>query len=486
MKAWMNRARGTALRLLTWTPERALGRWLFGGALAAVLCALLLGVNYAFGALSNLNDIGTWQNRLFFLVLSALAQGLLLLLVTALHRGSYARLALRELVMTAGYYIQLMAINQKTYAFMEVTLPLVRAMDAGGLSAMSGLSTNLSSPALTLLYVVTRGPVYDMYMVKLLCIFALCAMAACAMNWADRWGAGIRAEVVLALCLILPQGFMSAACAAQIDVVCVALLAAAYTCVTAERAHPVAGAVLYGLACAMSGLALYALPVCVLLMKNKALRPAHLALSTLVAVGCCVPAVLAGQSALKALFSLVRASIGVPEYATGAPHVFSIFPRYAMDEMPEYFILKRLPGTDPLKYASPYYMAWGYAQIMHGLMMACLALYGMAVAHLRGRKGMSGTAKALTLSLIACLLCPGVTAGAWLLPCMIGMLAIVTEPRLRLPACAVIFATAGAAAYPVTGEILLPMVVAAVLCLLSALGLLGLFDGLREEAARRG
>ena len=486
MKAWMNRARGLALRLLTWTPERAMSRWLFGGALAAVLCALLLGGNYAFGALSNLNDIGTWQNRLFFLVLSALAQGLLLLLVTALHRGSYARLALRELVMTAGYYIQLMAINQKTYAFMEVTLPLVRAMDAGGLSAMSGLSTNLSSPALTLLYAVTRGPIYDMYMVKLLCIAALCALAAFAMGWADRRGAGIRAEVVLALCLILPQGFMSAACAAQLDVVCVALLAAAYTCVTEERAHPVAGAVLYGLACAMSGLALYALPVCVLLMQRKALRPAHLLLSALVAVACCVPAVLAGQSALKALLSLVRASLGVPEYATGAPHVFSIFPRYAMDEMPEYFILKHLPEINPVKYASPYYTEQGFTQIMHGLTAACLALYGMAVAHLRGRKGMSGTAKALTLSLIACLLCPGVTAGAWLLPCMIGMLAIVTEPRLRLPACAVIFATAGAAAYPVTGEILLPMVLAAALCLLSALGLLGLLNGLREEAVRRG
>ena len=486
MKAWMNRARGTALRLLTWTPERALGRWLFGGALAAVLCALLLGVNYAFGALSNLNDIGTWQNRLIFLVLSAMAQWLLLLLVTALHRGSYARLALRELVMTAGYYIQLMAINQKTYAFAEATLPLVRAMDAGGLSAAAGLGTNLSSPALTLLCAVTRGPVYDMYMVKLLCIFALCAMAAFAMSWADRNGAGIRAEVVLALCLILPQGFMSAACAAQIDVVCVALLAAAYTCVTAKHAHPVAGAVLYGLACAMSGLALYALPVCALLMKKRTLRPAHLAISALVALGCCVPAVLAGQSVTDALLSLVRANTGIPEYATGAPHVFSIFPRYAAEEMPEYFILKHLPEIDTVKNASPYYTEQGFRLIMRGMALACLALYGMAVACLGGRRGMSGTAKALTLSLIACLLCPGATAGAWLLPCMIGMLAIVTEPRLRLPACAVIFATAGAAAYPVTGEILLPMVVAAVLCLLSALGLLGLFDGLREEAARRG
>ena len=486
MKAWMNRMRDAALRLLTWTPRRALTRWLLGGALAAALCALLLGVNYAFGALSNLNDIGTWQNRLIFLVLSAMAQGLLLLLVTALHRGSYARLALRELVMTAGYYIQLMAINQKTYAFVEATLPLVRAMDAGGLSAAAGLGTNLSSPALTLLYAVTRGPVYDMYMVKLLCILALCALAVLAMVWADRRGIGLRAEVLLTLCLILPQGFMSASCAAQLDVVCVALLAASLTCLTAKRPRAVTGALFYGLACAMSGFALYALPAFALLMKKKALRPAHLALAALVAVACCVPAALAGQGMGGALASLLRANLGLPEYASGSPNLLSMFPRYAMEEMPEYFVLKRLPNIDAETNFSPYYTQAGFAAIMRGLALACLALYGMAVAFLSGRKGMSGTVRALALSLVACLLCPGATAGAWLLPCVLGLLAIVTEPRLRLPACMLLFATAGAAAYPVTGEILLPLVVALALCLLALLDLLGLFDGLREGGLRRG
>ena len=57
--------------------------------------------------------------------------------------------------------------------------------------------------------------------------------------------------------------------------------------------------------------------------------------------------------------------------------------------------------------------------------------------------------------------------------------------RLRLPACAVIFATAGAAVYPVTGEILLPMVAALALCLLALFDLLGMFDGLREGGLRR-
>ena len=484
MNGAMIRARDAALRLIARKPKNALRQWLLGGALAVLLCALLLGVNYAFGALSNLNDIGTWQNRLVFLVLSAGAQGLLLLLVTAVHRGSYARLALRQGIVTAGFYIQLLAINQKTYAFVEVLLPVIRAMDADGLAAIGALSTNLSSPALTLLYAVTRGPVYDMYMVKLLCIAALCALAVLAMVWADRRGIGLRAEVLLTLCLILPQGFMSASCAAQLDVVCVALLAASLTCLTAKRPRAVAGALLYALACAMSGFALYALPAFALMMKKKAVRPAHLVLAVLVAVACCLPAALAGQGMGGALASLLRANLGLPEYATGSPNLLSMFPRYAMEEMPEYFILKRLPNIDPETNFSPYYTQQGFEAIMRGLALACLALYGMAVAFLSGRKGMSDSARALALSLVACLICPGATAGVWLLPCVLGLLAIVTEPRLRLPACMVLFATAGAAAYPVTGEILLPMVVASSLCLLAVLCLLGVFDGLREGGLR--
>ena len=484
MNGAMIRARDAALRLIARKPKNALRQWLLGGALAVLLCGLVGLVNYAFGALSNLNDIGTWQNRLVFLVLSAGAQGLLLLLVTAVHRGSYARLALRQGIVTAGFYIQLLAINQKTYAFVEVLLPVIRAMDAGGLAAIGALSTNLSSPALTLLYAVTRGPVYDMYMVKLLCIAALCALAVLAMVWADRRDIGLRAEVLLTLCLILPQGFMSASCAAQLDVVCVALLAASLTCLTAGRPRAVAGALLYGLACAMSGFALYALPAFALMMKKKAVRPAHLVLAVLVAVACCLPAALAGQGMGGALASLLRANLGLPEYATGSPNLLSMFPRYAMEEIPEYFILKRLPNIDPETNFSPYYTQQGFEAIMRGLALACLALYGMAVAFLSGRKGMSDSARALALSLVACLICPGATAGVWLLPCVLGLLAIVTEPRLRLPACMVLFATAGAAAYPVTGEILLPMVVASSLCLLAVLCLLGMFDGLREGGLR--
>ena len=46
-----------------------------------------------------------------------------------------------------------------------------------GLSAMNDMRLNLSAPAVTALYLLTRGPIYDMYMLKLACMGAFLLMA---------------------------------------------------------------------------------------------------------------------------------------------------------------------------------------------------------------------------------------------------------------------------------------------------------------------
>lgn len=458
-------------------PARPQNRWLFGALLACALSGLVSVFHISYGALNNLNDIGGWPPRALFILMAGVVHFLLLMMTTALHRDSYARLALRQLIVTAGFYIAELAINQKTYVFMEQLLPLIRQMDEGGLSAIALMNTTLSSPALTLLYAVTRGPIYDMYMVKLLCMGCYCALCLLAMYAGERLKLGWRTEVLLTFCLILPQGFISAACSAQLDIVCLLLLGASLACLFARRPHPLAGAILYGLAIAMSGFALYALPIYVLLISDGHLRMRHLAVCAGVVLLCCLPAVLAGQGMDAALLSLVRANFSLPTYASGSPSLMSLFPRVAIEEMPEYFILKQLPALDPVTNFSPYYTQAGYAMIMHGLTLAALAMYALLAVYLARNVSMPVLNRALALSLGACLICPGATASAWLLCCMLCVLAILARPQLRVAACTVLFATAGASVYAVSAEILLPMIVALTLCLLALFAVLGLFDG---------
>ena len=445
---------------------------------AALLAALTAAYNMTGGLLFNLNDIGSYRNRVLFTAMTAGVHLLLLAIATLLYRKSALRLLFRQIILTAGFQIMLFAINQKTFAYVQQMQPLVRAMDTGALSAIAGAKTSLSAPALTLLYLITRGPVYDMYLVKLFAIACDMLLALLIMRAADARGMGWRAEAALALCLILPQGFMAAACAAMIDHAAVLLLALSL-CLCAgwigRRERPLAGALCFGGAAALSGLALCALPAFVLLILKGKLKPAHLLCAALLALMCCVPAALSGVPAGEAFGSLLRANLGVPEFASGAPNLTNLFPRAVVEEMPGYFMLSHMPEIDTLTNAQPHYTQEHMEIAMRSLALLGIALLlGVWALALCGKE-MSELRRALALTLGALLLCPGASAGAWLAADMLCVLALLEETGLRLPACLTLFATMCACAYPVAGEVLLPMILATAMCGAALLMLLGVF-----------
>ena len=474
------RADRAAGRLCAAAPKSALSRMVFGGVMAALLSGLVAAYNVSAGPLRNLNDIGGWDNRLLFILMTAAVQGLLLLAAAFVHRGGYARLALRQVILTAGFVIMLLPINQKTLAFTGQTLPLIRDMDAQGLAAIAGMQTNQSSAAMTLLYLITRGPVYDMYMVKLACCAAMCALGLAVLVAGERMRLGVRADALFALSLILPQGFMSAACAAQTGVIAAALMAVSLLLLTGERPRLWAGALCYGAAAAVCGAALYALPVYAALMLRGRLKARHMLAALCLMLLAQIPAIIAGQSAAAALLSPLRALFGAPQYASGVPNIMSIFPRAAMEEMPEYFLISHLPAVDPVTNFSPFFTQANIEIVMRGFAVLGLAIYAMVwMMTLRSR--MDDTGRAFTLTLAAMLVCPGADAGMWLLLSAFALLAIFVQPKLRLAACVTLFAMAGAAAYPVTGEVLLPMIAAMGLCLLALFMLLGMFPAEEED-----
>ena len=104
--------------------------------------ALLAGgfavMNVFMGPLFNLNDIGSFRVRVLFIALAAAVDGLLLLLAAGSAGGKILRMLLRQGIVTAGFVILLLGINQKTYFYNQNLLPLIRAMDKDGLSAMAG------------------------------------------------------------------------------------------------------------------------------------------------------------------------------------------------------------------------------------------------------------------------------------------------------------------------------------------------------------
>jgi len=459
-------------------------RFLLSCASAFALALLLAVYNISSGPLRNLNDIGGWNNRALFIAMAAAAHALLLAALALLSSCSYARTLLRQLIVTAGFYIMLIAINQKAYAYIQVLQPVIRAMDAGGLAAGIAMETEFSAPMLALLYVITRGPVYDMYLLKLFAIVSLMALFFVAMRAAERRGLGIRTEVLLALCMILPQGFMNAACSALPEVAACALLAVSLALAfDAEKPKMTASAVLLGAACSLSGAALYALPLYAALACRGRMKAKTLALVPAVMAAACVPALLCGMPAGKALLSLVHANFGLPAYASGAPGMMNLIPRAAVEEMPQYApTLSHFAELDLVTNAQQYYTQAHFEQLAAGFAVAGLAVYAGACALAWPARGKSGLARVMILVLGALIGCPNATAAAWLFADVLCLYAIVAAPKLRLPACLVLFATMCSASYPMTEEVLLPMIYAFVLVLLALLMLLDVVPVSRKDA----
>lgn len=79
------------------------------------------------------------------------------------------------------------------------------------------------------------------------------------------------------------------------------------------------------------------------------------------------------------------------------------------------------------------------------------------------------------------LVCPGAGMGMWMPLCMLCLAAILREPGTRLPACMVLFATAGGCCYPVTGEAPLAPVYAFAICAAALFMLLGVIPGAKKR-----
>ena len=206
-------------------------------------------------------------------------------------------------------------------------------------------------------------------------------------------------------------------------------------------------------------------------------KPLHVGAAAVLMGVLCVPAMLAGMPMGEALKSLLRANLALPEYAAGVPNIMSLIPRAPVEEMPAYFLLRHVPSVDKVTNFPEFYTVGHYALMMHGFTLAGLAGFAALCALVLKNKAYSALRTAFVLALGAMLVCPGAGAGFWLGLAVLCIAVILAEPELRIPACMVLFATAGGLAYPVTEEILLPQPAGLGLCVLAFLMLLGVVPG---------
>lgn len=454
-----------------------------GIILAVLLTAAVFVYNLFGGPLHNLNDIHNWSNRLLFTGYSAVVHFSLLMFLILDRDCDAGQLIIRELLVSVSLIIMFLAMNQKTFAYNSQVQPIVRAMDTKALAAIPDFSTSYSVPALTLYYLITRGPIYDMYLAKLFCIACyelLCISVAylsrICMNAAvmvskeelhvQRAGKGWKTDCALALSFILPQGFLSSACAAQIEVA--GVLFGVLAVILLEQGKKT-GLVLFGVGASICTALWLLIPLYVFRRDkwNLSIRDAFL--PVLSAIILCIPGA-AASSGVKAFGSLLSSMTALPVARSGVPNMVSFFPRAVLEEMPESAFLRAVPELDLITWAADNYKMSHFTILMHGLSLACMAVYLGIYVYILNRK-LPELCKCLILTGTAFMCAPGLTMGAWQLVTVACMFCIIFEPSLRLPCAIIMFATAAGCAYPVTGDIMIKPVHISILCIV-ALGML--------------
>ena len=372
---------------------------------------------------------------------------------------------------------------------------MIRQMDSGGLSIIGTFDTNLSVPMLMLEYILTRGPIYDMYLAKLFVIACYELLCLCIAGIVGERHDGWSAEAVLCLSLILPQGFLSAACAAQMDVF--AFLLAVLSWKAIMQGNRKVGYAVFGIAASLCGVLWFCLPIleigdggagyiktirqdedgptAILTAEKPSNRLRQICIVPVAAVLCCLPAVIFGCPIGTALGSLFRCVSALPVAGAGVPSLVSYLPRALVEEMPQYAFLRPIAELDTVTWAAENYTVHHFEILMHGLSFTNLAVYMglMAYAVLKNEYGVH---RWMTGLLIALMCMTSVNMGAWMLISILCIAGIVIEPDVRVPAVLLLFATAGGSVYPVAGEVMLSPALQNTLCLIALGMLLGLFD----------
>lgn len=434
--------------------------------------AVITSVNVSLGPLANLNDIGGWHNRFIFLILCGGAEVLVQILAVRLRPSSCGRMLVRQLILVCGFHIAMLAINQKTYYYSMQIQPLIRAAETGGLSVLADIDTTLSIPLLSFLFLLTRIPIYDMYLVKLFCIVSYQVLVLLFVHSMEKTLPGLRTEALLLLSVILPQMFLSVSCAAQADVFALLLIALALT--LRIKGSPLLAAAIFGLSSSLCGVLLLAAPLFVfpnhdflhltpkgeVVGKKKQLTSTGAQVQTIffgVAVFFyfipMLPAILSGVPVGKAVISPLNALFGVPPYASGSPNLMSLFPRAAAIEMPEAFLLRHLPELDLETNASPFYSQAHFSMLMRSL--ALIGLAGYCSVTFYATKRIDGVRLEFILTMAALFVVPGGSIALWLICDLLALYLILTNRKMRIQACLLLFVTAAGSCYPVTEEILI-------------------------------
>lgn len=231
-----------------------------------------------------------------------------------------------------------------------------------------------------ILLLITKIPLHDLYLIKLVTVAFDYALALVMMRTAGRFG-GERAKLpVLGLMLIYPTVLIDGACWGQCDSVYVFFIVLSLYLLATDRPMRSAAALAVAFAFKLQTIFFFPVVLLGLLHKKYRLRDALVFLAAYVVT--MIPALLAGKPFMEALMVYANQSMGqyYDRLTYGAPNLYMLFPMMDFSTGQPFKWMRYIPGLDALG-VNPYLNPDIYPDLQHAALYACVILVLLAVIY---------------------------------------------------------------------------------------------------------
>ena len=230
------------------------------------------------------------------------------------------------------------------------------------------------------LLMITKVPLHDLYLIKLISVAFDYALALVMMRAAGRFGGEGAKLPVFLLMLVYPTVLLDGACWGQCDSVYVFFIVLSLYMFATDR--PARSAAALSVAFAFKLQTIFFFPVVLLGLIHKKYKLRHAMVFFATYIVTMIPALIAGKPFMEAL--AVYANQSMNQYydrlTYGAPNLYMFFPMMDFSTGQPFKWMRYIPGIDG-EAVNPYINPDLYPDFQHAALYACVILVLIAVIY---------------------------------------------------------------------------------------------------------
>ena len=230
------------------------------------------------------------------------------------------------------------------------------------------------------LLMITKVPLHDLYLIKLISVAFDYALALVMMRAAGRFGGEGAKLPVFLLMLVYPTVLLDGACWGQCDSVYVFFIVLSLYMLATER--PARSAAALSVAFAFKLQTIFFFPVVLLGLIHKKFRLRHALVFFATYIVTMIPALIAGKPFMEALSVYANQSMNqyYDRLTYGAPNLYMFFPMMDFSTGQPFKWMRYIPGIDG-EAVNPYINPDLYPDFQHAALYACVILVLIAVIY---------------------------------------------------------------------------------------------------------